>query len=400
MRVRLVASSIGTLALCVGLLHLAPAHLSGQSAAGTVPKTAWGAPDLQGIWNDPFDEPLQRPAKYANQELFTPEQLKELDEKRASLLRREYRDKNAEGKATEQDVAGAYNALFESHRPTGKYTSLIVDPPDGRVPALTPEAAKRREEYRAFALELLKNTETCKNQAPSCRGGAYGPPSPRRNDISPIFSIGRVNRADGPEDRGMGERCMGSAIPDLGGYRRIVQNADTITIWYDVGQGQGFERVIPITNAPHIPANIRRWWGDPRAHWEGNTLVVDVTNFTPKTDFQGSRENLHLVERWTRVDATTLHYEVRVEDPTTWVKPWTIRNDLKLQDSKLNRIYYEPRCSDTNFGLAGILSSRRAEERLFSEGKGPDPFSRDIAVGGAGGGEDNSDPLGGTVSQY
>jgi len=383
----------------VSLLYVTPVSLTGQAA---VPKTPWGAPDLQGIWNDPFDEPLQRPAKYANQETFTPEQLKELDEKRASLLRREYRDKDSEGKATEQDVAGAYNALFESHRPTGKYTSLIVDPPNGRVPAFTPEAAKRQAEWRAFMLETLKNTDTCKNQAPGCRGGTYGPALPvaRRNDVPPIYNIGRINRANGPEDRSMSERCMGSNIPDLGGYRRIVQSADAITMWYDVGQGQGFERVIPITNAPHIPATIRRWWGDPRGHWEGNTLVVDVTNFTPKTEFQGSRENLHLIERWTRVDPTTLHYEVKVEDPTTWVSPWTIRNDLKLQDSKLNRIYYEPRCSDTNFGLAGILSSTRAEERLFAEGKGPDPFSRDTAVGGAGGGEENADPLGGTVSQY
>ena len=189
---------------------------------------------------------------------------------------------------------------------------------------------------------------------------------------------------------------MGSTLPDFSGYRRIVQGPGAVSIFYDVGQGQGWERVIPITNAPHLPASFERWWGDSRARWEGNTLVVDVTNFTPKLDFRGSSGGkLHLVERWTRVDPKTLRYEVRIEDPTTWVKPWTVRYDMSRQDETLNRIYYEPRCSDTNFGLAGMLANRRAEERAFAEGKGPDPASRDISTGGAGGGEENRDPLGG-----
>jgi hypothetical protein len=399
MRIRFLASSVGALVLGVGALYLTPVAVSGQTAA-VVPKTAWGAPDLQGIWNDPKDEPLERAEKYKNQEIFTAAQLAELDRARSSILRREYRDKNGEGKATEQDVAGAYNAVFESHRPTGKYTSIIIDPPDGRLPALTPAAAKRQAEMREFVLATLQNTEACKTQAPACQGGKYGPPSPRRFDVPPIYNVGQLNRGDGPEDRAMGERCMGSALPNFGGYRRIVQGADSVSIFYDVGQGHGFERVIPLTNAPHIPANIRRWWGDSRGHWEGNTLIVDVTNFTPKLESYGSRENLHLVERWTRVDADTLHYEVRVEDPTTWVRPWTGRYDMKLQDGKLNRIYYEPRCSDSNFGLAGILSNARAVEREYAEGKGPDPFSYATAIGGAGGGEENSDALGRTVSQY
>lgn len=395
MKARLLVSSVGVVAFVSLLLSMAQPSLEGQAQAAKAGKTPWGDPDLQGIWNDPYDTPLQRSPQYANQEFFTDAQLAELDRVRANLLRREYRDKDAQGKGTEQDVAGAYNAVFESHRPTGKRTSLIVDPPNGRIPALTPAAQKRAEEYKKYQLALMANTNTCKIGAPSCRGGTYGPPSPRRNEVPPIYSVDRLNRADGPEDRGMPERCMGAGLPDFGGYRRIVQGPGTVSMYYDVGQGQGWSRVIPVTDAPHLPATFRRWWGDSRGRWEGNTLVVDVTNFTPKLEFRGARENLHIVERWTRVDAETLRYEVRIEDPTTWVAPWTVRYELKKQDEKLNRIYYEPRCSDTNFGLAGMLANTRAEERAFAEGRGPDPASRDIATGGAGGGENNRDPLGG-----
>jgi hypothetical protein len=393
MKARGIALSIGVVAIATALCSMMPASAQGQAPAGSAMTTPWGAPDLQGIWNDPYDTPLQRAAKYTNQEFFTDQQLAELDRVRANIPRREYRDKDAQGKGTEQDVAGAYNAVFESHRPTGRRTSLVVDPPNGRIPALTPEVQKRQQEYREFQLALMQNTNTCKIGAPSCRGGKYGPPSPRRNEIAPSYNVDRLNRSDGPEDRGMPERCMGSALPDFGGYRRIVQGPDAISMFYDVGQGQGWERVIPITNAPHLPSSFRRWWGDSRGRWEGNTLVVDVTNFTPKLDFRGARQDLHLVERWTRIDADTLRYEVKIEDPTTWVAPWTVRYDLKKQNEQQNRIYYEPRCSDTNFGLAGMLANSRAEERLFKEGKGPDPASRDIATGGAGGGEDNRDPL-------
>src|SRR5947207_8556849 len=106
------------------------------------------------------------------------------------------------------------------------------------------------------------------------------------------------------------ERCMSAAMPDFGGFRRIVQAPGQITMFYDVGQGQGWQRNIPISTAPHLPPSIRQKWGDSRGHWEGNTLVVDVTNFSPKSEYQGAHENLHLVERWTRTDADTIEYAV------------------------------------------------------------------------------------------
>ena len=113
---------------------------------------------------------------------------------------------------------------------------------------------------------------------------------------------------------------MAGNLPDFSGYRRIVQSPGAVAIFYDTGQGQGWQRVIPVNGSPHLPPSVRQRWGDSRGRWEGNTLVVDVTNFGPKTDYRGSRENLHLVERFTRVDADTLEYIVTIEDPTTWTQ--------------------------------------------------------------------------------
>jgi hypothetical protein len=126
-----------------------------------------------------------------------------------------------------------------------------------------------------------------------------------------------------------------------------------------------------------LPGNVRQWFGDSRGHWEGNTLVIDVTNFSPKTDFVGSRENLHLVERWTRTSPTTLEYEVTAEDPTVWTRPWTAKQEFTRQSDQENRTYYEPRCIEGNYALPGILRGRRLEEAAFAAGKGPDPATRD-----------------------
>ena len=199
-----------------GLLRMTGAPVADS---GPAPRTAWGEPDLQGIWTDPYQTPLQRPAKFANKELFTDEERAELDKQRASIPRRDQRVE----RGSERDVAGAYNAVFQSIRPTGKRTSLVVDPPDGRIPALTPEAAKRNQVEREYRLALLQATETCKKQDAACAGGKYGPSSPKRAEMPPFYNTGRTNRNDGPEDRAMGERCMGAALPDFGGYRRIVQ---------------------------------------------------------------------------------------------------------------------------------------------------------------------------------
>jgi hypothetical protein len=160
-------------------------------------------------------------------------------------------------------------------------------------------------------------------------------------------------------------------------------------MFYDVGQGQGWQRNIVMDGRPHLPAGIRQWYGDSRGHWEGNTLVIDVTNFSAKTDFQGSRENLHVIERWTPTGANTLEYAVTVEDPTVWARPWTAKQEFIRQNDQENRIYTEPRCIEGNYGLPGLLHGHRMEELAFAEGRGVDP--RTISTVTANDGE--PDPL-------
>ncbi len=356
------------------------------AASGAALKTAWGEPDLQGIWTDEFDTPLQRPARYANQEFFTAAQRQELDKQRAA----HYGSDPRQERGTASDVGGAYNTVFLTVKHIGARTSLIVDPPNGRLPPQTPEAQRAAAADREFRLALLQSTVSCMTQAPVCAGGRYDPtPSPRFAERPPRYlaaNFGRLNRSDGPEDDALADRCLHSGLPDFGSlfggsYRRIVQTQGGISMFYDLNQGQGWQRNIGMNGSPHLPANIRQWYGDSRGRWEGDTLVVDVTNFSPKTDFQGSRESLHLIERWTRSGPRTIAYEVTIEDPTVWTRPWTVKQELTRQSDEQNRIYYEPRCIEGNYGLPGLLHGRRVEERAFAEGRGPDPRTIDN-VGG------------------
>ena len=345
-------------------------------------KTPWGEPDLQGIWTDENDTPLQRPTKYANQEFFTAAQRAELDEARTAVLGQ---DKRA-ARGSENDVASGYNSSFWSWKRIGARTSLIADPPNGRIPPLTPEAQKMAAAEREFRLALLQSTATCKAEAATCGGGKYDPtPSARHAEPPPRYNTARINRNNGPEDSTLAERCLTGGLPEFGGptgsFRRIVQTPGGISIFYDVGQGQGWQRNIVMDGGPHLPADIRQWYGDSRGHFEGGTLVIDVTNFSRKTDFQGSRENLHLRERWTRTSPTTLEYVVTIEDPTVWTRPWTVRQEFTRQSEEENRLYYEPRCIEGNFGLPGLLHGRRLEELAFAQGRGPDPATRDNTHG-------------------
>ena len=378
---------IGVVVILALLALVALPRLRSGGASNAL-ATPWGEPDLQGIWTNDGETPLQRPAKYANREFFTNEERAELDKQRAEAIGREAAE-SRRNRGSEQDVGGAYNAaIFTTHKPMGRRTSLIVDPPDGKIPPLTPEAQKKRAAMHEYALALMQATDVCKNKLPGCEGGKYGPPSPRRAEAPPYYVTvaaaagaggggGAINRADNPEDRNLGERCMAAALPDFGGntgfFLQIVQSPASVSIFYDTGQGQGWQRIIPVTTNPHLPAHVRQWWGDSRGHWEGRTLVVDVTNFSPKSYFQGSQENLHLVERWTRLDANTIEYEVRIEDPTTWTRPWTVKQDYSKQSDQANRIYKEPRCHEGNYGLPALLAGARQQERDFAAGRGPDP---------------------------
>jgi hypothetical protein len=194
-----------------------------------------------------------------------------------------------------------------------------------------------------------------------------------------------MNRHDGPEDGALADRCLTGGLPEFGtayggSFRRIVQTKGGVSIFYDVGQGQGWQRNIVMNGSPHLPPSVRQWYGDSRGHWEGKTLVVDVTNFSSKTDYQGSRQNLHLVERWTRTGPNQLEYQVTVEDPSVWTRAWTAKQEFTKQSDAQNRVYYEPRCVEGNYGLAGLMHAARVEESDFAQGKGPDPATKDNAT--------------------
>jgi hypothetical protein len=392
MRIRLLAS-VGASALLVSLLVLLkPAEISAQSPAAAVslkgeaalktPRTPWGEPDLQGIWTVETDTPLQRSPKYADQEFFTQAQRAELDRERAALLSR---DRRVE-RGTELDVAGAYNAVFMSRKRTGARTSLVVDPPNGRIPPLTPQAQKIAAEDRDFRLALLQATETCKAKSIACAGGRYDPaPSPRRAEIPARYNTARMNRHDDPEDGSLTDRCLPPGLPEFGSayggsFRRIVQTPAGISMFYDVGQGQGWQRNIVMNGSPHLPPGIRQWFGDSRGRWDGNTLVIDVTNFSPKSDVQGARESLHLVERWTRTGPDTLEYAATIEDPTVWTTPWTVKQEFTRQSEEADRIFYEPRCVEGNYAFPAMLKAARVEDLAFAQGRGPNPATKDNAT--------------------
>ncbi|HYR90832.1 MAG TPA: hypothetical protein VE422_42615 [Terriglobia bacterium] len=371
MRSRCFASVV---ALCGMIVLLTPLFAAGQAL-----RTPWGDPDLQGIWSNRFVTPLERPGEFGTREFLTEDEIAAAERRLVEQTRRPGRD-SREGTGTERDVARAYNEHWfgDPSLLRGRRTSQIMDPPDGRIPPLTAEAQKRIATKREYLQALLQGTS----------GGRPGPISPRRAESSPDYNLDRINRSDGPEDRSGPERCFGNSLPVLlqsgsfGGAARIVQSPGAVAINYDIGQGQGFSRIIPIGNRPHLPNNIRQRYGDAIGRWEGDTLVVDITNFTQKTEFQGSRENLHLIERYRRVDANTLSFQVTIEDPTTWTRPWTAVQELAKNSDQMNQVY-EGGCHEGNYGLIGMLANTRAAEKAFAEGRGPDPATQDNATGGA-----------------
>ena len=296
-------------------------------------RTAWGDPDLQGIWNGKTTTPLERPDEYADREFLTDEEVLALEVEAATEPGRDARAT----RGSHEDVEGAYNDVFTervSNVVRTKRTSLIVDPPDGKIPALTETEQKRRSSQerrgRTFDGHYFVDTEH--------------PP------------------ADNPEDRHARERCLGVTLPITDRFMRIVQGSGQVMIYYEFAAQGGIYRTILLDGQPHLPVHIRQWLGDSRGHWEGNTLVVDTTNFSNKTSYRGSGENLHLVERITRVGADMIMYEITVGDPTVWTRPWTMEVPLTMTDNKQNRIF-ESACHEGNYAMTTMLAGARFQER-------------------------------------
>ena len=334
--------------ICAGLL-LFSAHAAGQdrsvriqadpAAQWTPPRTPDGHPDLGGIWTNATLTPLERPPEFRDKPLLTEAEASAYAQK---MLQQDDRDRR-DG-SSDADLGRAYNeAWFDrGTKMVGLRTSLIVDPPDGRLPALTPVAQAKLNALDAYA---------------------------------------RLHPADGPEDRPLAERCLlwpTAGPPMLPG---VYNNT------YEIVQGPGYVaivvemihdvRIIPTDGRPHLPASVRQWLGNPVGHWEGDTLVVETTNFTDKTTdvgagmrratFRGSDEQMRLIERFTRKDADTILYEFTVNDPTAFTKPWTARIPMTKTEGPL----LEYACHEGNYAMTGVLAGARADEKKAAAAKQP-----------------------------
>ncbi len=302
------------------VLALIPLH--GQTARQAF-KTPWGDPDLQGTWSNQTLTPLERPAEFAGKPVLT-------EAEAAAYEKRLVAAGNVDNRqpGTVQDVNLAYNQVWWDRGNkivADRRTSLIVDPPDGKIPPLTPAAQARRAEDRAASAQ--------EKTAASW-------------EVFDVYS-----------------RCIiRSALPRLStGYNNnyeIVQSPGYVAIL----QEQVHEtRIIPIGDRPHVPASVRQWLGDSRGHWEGNTLVVETTNFTDEargSTFQFATKNMRLVERFTRTGDRTIDYEFTVSDPGTWTRPWT----AKLPWNRIDGLIYEYACHEGNYSMENMLSAARDAE--------------------------------------
>jgi hypothetical protein len=311
----------------------------GQGGATPKPASNWtpsrtpdGQFDLGGVWDFSTITPLERPSGLGNKQTFT-------DEEAAAFEReenlRQNRDLIDPKKGGAQYLPGSvipYNEFWyeRGNKIIGsKRTSLIIDPPDGRIPPLTPEAQQRLDAQAAAARDE---------------------------------QLGRV-RADSPQQRSLADRCIlgFNAGPPMtpGAYNnhvQITQSPGYVTLVVEMVHDA---RIVPIDGRPHLPSRLRQYKGDSIGRWEGRTLVIDTTNFLRETSFRGSSANLHLVERLTRVDADTLLYEFTVDDPKTWTKPWTAAVPMRRVQTPI----YEYACHEGNYALRNILSGARAQDK-------------------------------------
>jgi hypothetical protein len=297
---------------------------AGENGHGKVPRTPWGHPDLQGAWTNATTTPLERPAQFAGKERLTDEERQALDARAAQ---------GADRKPRAGDT-GAYNSFWLDNGTALNQTSLIVDPPDGRLPPLTPDAKKREE-----ALE-----------------------------------IARRQPAGSWEDLNLFERCLTRGMPGAmmpGFYNHNYQILQTPTYVAFQVEMSGY-RIVPIDGRAHVSSTILQWLGDSRGRWDGDTLVVETTNLTDRvherrrsnTVFGGSGQTT-MVERFTRVDADTIDYRFTVTDPATFTRPWTASIPMRKIDSPI----FEYGCHEANYSLPNILRGARLEEREKAAGE-------------------------------
>jgi len=329
----IVIVSLSAVSVAAQAARVAPAVAGAPTKAWTPPRTPWGEPDLQGTFSNRTITPFERPANVGTKEFFTPEEV-------AALEKRAQEGGGDEGRkrGTDADVSRAYNDFWwdRGTKVTTTRTSLVVDPPDGRVPPLT-EAARTR------AAEESKR--------PAFRGGGAN---------------GRG--ADSWLDRSLFERCITRGMPGAmspSAYNnnyRITQGPGYVAVQIEM---LGGTRVIPTDGRPRMNPSIRQWMGHSVGRWEGDTLIVETTHFTEKVLYRGAAEHLRLVERFTRVGPDEIDYRVTISDPTTFTRPWTIAIPFVNTGEEM----FEYACHEGNYGMEGILSGAREEERKAAEAK-------------------------------
>lgn len=324
-----------TLALAAAIVTVVAAAPMYAQTEGSykAPRTPWGEPDLQGTYSNRTITPFERPANVNGREFFTREEAAALEKRAQEQSGDEDRSKGTRG-----DVERAYNDFWwdRGTKVTSLRTSLVVDPPDGRVPPLTEGAKLRQAE---------------ESKRPVFRGaGASG------------------RGTDSWLDRSTFERCITRGMPAAmsptayNNNYRITQSPGYVAIEIEM---LGGTRVIPTDGRPHVNSRIRNWMGDSVGRWEGDTLVVDTRNFTDKVLYRGAAENLRLVERFTRVAPDRIDYRVTIDDPTTFTKPWTLAIPFVVTGEDL----FEYACHEGNYGMVGILSGAREEEAAARNGK-------------------------------
>ena len=313
-------------AFLVAFVVVQAALVSGQGAK--TPTTPWGDPDLQGTWTAEAElsVPFERPREYGNRQVLTDAELAQRQSQTARQLESDNSDFDLE--TADRSTAGQVGSATSppphwlERRKVSRRTSLVIDPPDGRVPALTREAQER-----------------AKARAP----------------------VSGENGADRPQDLTLWVRCITRGMPGAifptvyNANVQIVQAPGVVAITYEMIHDT---RIIRTDGAPHVGSGVRGYFGDSRGRWEGDTLVVDVANFSEKTNFRGSSATLRLVERFKRVGGS-LRYEVTVDDPHTWSAPWTAALDLEPQPEGM----FEYACHEGNNSMRNILSGARAAER-------------------------------------
>ena len=317
-------ASLGTFAALIAVASLAPIPfvVQAQTAdAWTAPRTPWGDPDLQGIWDYRTITPLERPREFADTEFLTENEVAELERRRL-----ERPDGRPPGDPRQTpSVHAPYWLDYGKKVVATKRSSLIVDPPNGRVPPLTPTGQQR---VKAIA-------ETRRRPAASW------------------------------EDRNLWERCITRGLPRLpAGYNnnyQIFQTPGYVVIFNEMIHNT---RIVPLDGRPHLPQNVRQWHGDSRGRWNGDTLVVETTNFSEKSNFRGAGRHLYLVELFKRVDAETIDYQFTVEDATTFTQPWTAAIPL----NKIEGPLFEYACHEGNRGLENILSVARSRDKATPTG--------------------------------